>query len=260
MPANNRQFSIALESYLELKGEVSALPSQGKLVSSTMNSALARIGPLPREALFLGVASDDLPVLLNLYDPVSGSLLVTGEAGSGKTAFLQSISHILVQTHQPEDLQYGVITNRPEEWTEIKNTTNCVGVFSTEDTGAQELIHSMAVWAHENKSSRQSVLLMIDDLETAAKLEPDTLQNLRWLLSRGPSRRVWPIVAMDAGRYGQVISWIPIFRTRIFARISNERVSNALGGDKSAALNQLDAPRQFSLRENDTWVRFHLLE
>jgi len=260
MPANNRQFSIALESYLELKEEVSALPPQGKPVSPTMNSVLTQIGPLPREALFLGIALDDLPVLLNLYDPVPGSLLVTGETGSGKTAFLQSIVRLLVQTHQPDDLQYGVITSKPDEWTEIKNTSYCVGVFSTEDTGAQDLILSMASWAHENRNSHQSVLLIIDDLEAAAKLDFDTLQNLRWLLSRGPSRRVWPIVTMDADRYGQVISWIPIFRTRIFARISNERVAGALGGDKNAALNQLEAPNQFSLRENDTWIRFHLLE
>jgi len=260
MPANNRQFSIALESYLELKEEVSALPPQGKPVSPTMRSVLTRIGPLPREALFLGLASDDLPVLLNLYDPVPGSLLVAGEAGSGKTAFLQSIARLLVQTHQPDDLQYGVVTSRPDEWAEIKNTSHCVGVFSTKDISAQDLILSMASWAHENKNSRQSVLLMIDDLEAGAKLDFDILQNLRWLLSRGPSRRVWPIVAMDAERYGQVISWIPIFRTRIFSRISDERVADALGGDKHAALNQLDVPNQFSLRENDVWVRFRLLE
>ena len=260
MPANNRQFSIALESYLELREEVTALPSQGKPASPTMNSALAQIGPLPREALFLGVADDGLPVLLNLHDPVSGALLVTGETGSGKTMFLQSIARTLVQTHRPDDLQYGVVTSKPDEWTDIKNTSHRVGVFSTSETGAQDLIHSLASWAHGNKNSRQSVLLMVDDLEAAAKLDFDTLQNLRWLLSRGPSRRVWPIIAMDANRYGQVISWIPIFRTRIFGRIMNERVSNALGGDKNAALDQLDAPKQFALRENDAWVRFRVLE
>lgn len=260
MPANNRQFSIALESYLELKEEVSALPPQRKPVSPTMSSVLTRIGPLPREALFLGFASDDLPVLLNLFDPVPGPLLVTGDAGSGKTTFLQSIARTLVKTHQPNNLQYGVITSHSDEWNEIGKTSHHVGVFSMKDTGAKDLILSIASWAHGNKNPRQSVLLMIDDLEAAAKLDFDTLQNLRWLLSRGPSRRVWPIVAMDADRYGQVISWIPIFRTRIFARISNERVAGALGGDKNAALDQFEAPNQFSLRENDAWVRFRLLE
>jgi len=256
MPASNRQFSIALESYLELKDEVSTLPSQPKPASPSINSILADIGPLPREALFLGVASDELPVLLNLHDPVPGPMLVTGDAGSGKTALLQSITRTLVQTHQPNDLQYGVVTNRPDEWTEMESTPHRAGVFSVHDTSAEDLILSMATWAHENKNSHQSVLLMIDDLEAIAKLDFETLQNLRWLLARGPSRRVWPIVTIDAERYGQVLAWIPLFRTRIFGRIENERVASALGGDKTSALNQLEAPNQFSLRENDLWIRF----
>jgi len=80
------------------------------------------------------------------------------------------------------------------------------------------------------------------------------------LLARGPSRRVWPIITMDAERYGQVLSWIPLFRTRIFGRITNDRIGSALGGDEVSALDKLQAPDQFSLRENDSWVRFMRLE
>lgn len=256
MSRTNRQFNIALESYLELQGEVSALHPQPKSVSPKISNVLAEIGPLPREALFLGAASDGLPVLLNLHDPVPGPLLITGEAGSGKTAFLQSIVRSLVQTHQPDDLQYGVVTSHPDEWNEIENTAHRVGIFSVNDTSSQDLILSMATWAHENKRARQSVLLLIDDLEAIAKLDFDSLQNFRWLLARGPSRRVWPIIAMDAERYGQVLSWIPLFHTRVFGRISNKQVGSALGGDKVSALGQLGAPNQFSLRENDSWIRF----
>jgi hypothetical protein len=148
------------------------------------------------------------------------------------------------------------VTNRPDEWDQIENTSHRAGIFSTNDKSAQDLILSMATWAHENKSNRQSVLLMIDDLEAIAKLDLDALQNFRWLLARGPSRRVWPIVTMDAERYGQVLAWIPLFRTRIFGRIENERVGNALGGNKASALSKLNAPNQFSLRENGSWIRF----
>jgi hypothetical protein len=55
-----------------------------------------------------------------------------------------------------------------------------------------------------------------------------------------------------------VLSWIQIFRTRIFGRIENERVAAALGGDKASALDQLQAGMQFSLRENGNWLRFWL--
>lgn len=264
MPASNRQFSITLESDLELKDEVSAFPAQpkpfdqtqDKPASPSMSSILAEIGPLPGEALFLGVASDGLPVLLNLHDPVPGPLLITGESGSGKTALLQSITRTLIQTHQPTDLQYGVITSCPDEWAEVEKAHHRVGIFSVDDQGAQDVMFSMATWAHENKFIHQSVLLIVDDLEAIAKLDFDALQNFRWLLARGPSRRVWPIVTMDAECYGQVLAWIPLFRTRIFGRIENEQAGSALGGDQASALSKLEAPNQFSLRENDSWIRF----
>jgi hypothetical protein len=155
-------------------------------------------------------------------------------------------------------LQYGVVTNRPDEWDEIENTKHRVGVFPVNHTSAQDFMLSLASWAHENKSSKQSVLLLIDDLEAIAKLDFDVLQNFRWLLARGPSRRVWPIITINAERYGQVLSWIPIFRTRIFGRIRDERAAEVLSSDKVSALDRLEAPIQFSLRESEKWVKFWL--
>lgn len=256
MSASKQQFSLALDSYLESKLDaqtphpvpVPARPSLGRI--------LAKTGPLPREALFLGVASDGLPVLLNLHDPVPGPLFVPGEAGAGKTDFLRSIVRSLLQTHGAEDLQYGVLTNHPEEWDEIESTKHRSGVFSINHASAQNFLLSLTAWAHGNKMSKQSVLLLIDDLEAVAKLDFDALQNFRWLLARGPARRVWPIVTMNADRYGQVLSWIPIFRTRIFGRIRNDRAAEALSGDRASALDRLEAPIQFSLRENEKWVKF----
>lgn len=254
----NRQFSLALEALAELKQEIAPQPSQPISAAPALNGVLAEIGPLPREALFLGMASDGLPVLLNLHDPVPGPLLVTGDAGAGKTAFLQSIARSVVQTHTSNEVQYGVVTSHPDEWKEVQETPHRVGIFSVHHTGAQDLILSLASWAHANQKARQSVILLLDDLEAVAKLDADAIQNLRWLLLRGPARRVWPVITMNAERYGQVLSWIPTFRTRIFGRITDERVANALGGDQTSALNQLEAGVQFSLRENGKWLKFWL--
>jgi hypothetical protein len=109
--------------------------------------------------------------------------------------------------------------------------------------------------------------LLVDDLESVASLHPETVHSFRWLLLRGPARRVWPIVTLNAPRYGQVIAWLPNFRTRIFGRVANSRVAEALAGDGASALGQLEAGLQFSLRETivprapggkDNWLRFWL--
>jgi hypothetical protein len=254
---SNRRFSLAWDSLSELKLESTPTDqTQPATTTSSSNTILDGLGSLPRGALFLGMASDGLPVLLNLYDPHPGPMLITGEKGAGKTTFLKSIAQSVIQTQQAEDLQFGVITNRIEEWNEIEKTKHLVGIFDVNQSSAQELISSLASWAHSNKNAQQCVLLLIDDLESIAKSDFEALQKFRWLLLRGPARRVWPIITMSAERYGQVLAWIEIFRTRIFARIANTRVAEALGGHKSSALEELEAGREFSLRENGTWLRF----
>jgi FtsK/SpoIIIE family len=251
-----RQFSITLGALTQLKTDSSAKPPVG--LPPALSDVLAEIGPLPREALFLGLASDHLPVLLNLHDPHPGPMLIAGDPGSGKTAFLQTMAQSVVQTHEPTDTQFGVITNYPDEWERLEATAHRVGIFPVGHPSTGEFLNSLAAWAHSNKNSNQCVLLLVDDLESVTSLDLESLQHFRWLLLRGPTRRVWPIVTLNAQRYGQVISWLQNFRTRVFGRVANVRVAEALGGDKASVLGQLEARVQFCLREREDWLRFWL--
>jgi hypothetical protein len=257
MPTN-RQFSMALQALTELKTETSDSSSKSVPAAPTLHDVLSEIGSLPREALFLGVASDNLPVLLNLHDPHPGPILIAGDAGSGKTVFLQTVAQSVIQSHNPNDVQFGVITGNPDEWESIEGTPHRVGIFPVGNKSTQDFVQSLASWAHSNKNTHQYVLLLVDNLESVASLSPDTVQNFRWLLLRGPARRVWPIVTLNAPRYGQVISWLQSFRTRVFGRMDNGQVAEALGADKDAGLPQLEARVQFSMRGKDNWLRFWL--
>ena len=256
----NRQFSLALQALTELKTETSTPPPAGQPVPAapSLSTVLTEMGPLPRQALFLGVASDGLPVLLNLHDPHPGPMLVSGDVGSGKTAFLQTVAHSVTQTHRSNDVEFGVITNYPDEWESMEATPHCAGVFPIGHNSTREFIHSLAAWAHSNKNTHQCILLLIDDLESMAGFELEALQDFRWLLLRGPARRVWPIITLNAARRDEVTSWLQIFRTRIFGRIEDELVAAKLGADTTSALDQLVAGIQFSLRENENWLRFWL--
>jgi hypothetical protein len=243
---------MALQQLSEVKAEASG-PA-----NSSLHDVLARIGPLPLEALLLGIASDNLPVLLNLYDPHPGPLLVAADAGSDKTTFLRTLAQSVALTHRSSNVQFGVVTNYPDEWEVVRPAPHCSGVFPVGHKSTQEFMQSLSSWAHSNKNTHQCVLLMVDDLESVASLDLETVQHFRWLLLRGPARRVWPIITLNAPRYGQVISWLQNFRTRIFGRIANGRVAEALGGDKAAALDQLEGRLRFCMRERDKWIRFWL--
>jgi len=250
------RYALMLEALAELKPEIdSARQSQLTPALPPLSEVLTEFGPMPQEALFLGVASDGLPVLLNLHDPVPGPILISGDAGTGKTGLLQTIASAAAKLHQPEDLQFGVLTSHPDEWNGLEEIPNNVGVFPLYHRSADDFILSLASWAHGNKTSQQSVLLLLDDLEAATNLDFDTKQNLRWLFLRGPARRVWPITTLNPGRMESILPWLDAFHTRIFGSMENASHVRTLAAE-NAELDSLNTGTQFALREGDHWLRF----
>jgi hypothetical protein len=255
-----RTFSLMLEAMAELQPEIEAAQATTMPTAPSLADSLSELGPLPREALLLGLASDGLPVLLNLHDPHPGPLLIAADPGAGKTALLQLIAQAVADMHTPEEVQFGVVTNYPDEWGHLAEPEHCAGIFPTYHDSTIEFLSSLSGWAHANKGSQQSILLLIDDLESMEHIDFDARQTLRWLLLRGPSRRVWPLITLNAERASQVEAWLEAFRTRIFGVIQDDRIADMLTGIPRANLKHLQAGLQFALREGNDWLKFWIPE
>ena len=251
------RYSMMLEALAELKPEINSARTSHLPVPEqpALSEVLDEFGPMPGEALFLGVASDGLPVLLNLHDPIPGPILVSGDAGTGKTAFLQTIASAIWRMHHPDDVQFGLLTSHPDEWSALEKIPNNVGVFPLYHRSAEDFILSLASWAHGNKTGQQSVILLLDDLEAATNLDFDAKQNLRWLFLRGPARRVWPINTLNPARMENIMPWLDAFRTRIFGQIQDPQHIRNLGAN-DANLNSLNNGTQFALQEGENWLKF----
>jgi hypothetical protein len=226
-----------------------------------VNASTAGIGrmdirSLPRESLLLGVAGDGLPVLLNLFDPIPGPILIAGDKGSGRTMLLQSIAHAAEGMHAPNDLQFGVITPHPEQWHRFQTSKTTTGIYSTQHELALELLQSLVTWAHNNKGEQQSILLIIDEFDLFTQCDEQACQNLRWLLLRGPSRRVWPIVTLEACRARDLKDWMDFFRTRVFSRIHDLSEAQFLTGRSEFPPSQSGTSPNFTLWEGDHWLQF----
>lgn len=218
--------------------------------------ALDQLGPLPLEALFLGIASDTVPVLHNLFDPHPGPVLISADQGGGKTEFLQAVAASAGLTHRPESLQFGVVTASPQEWVRFENIANNVGIFDF-TTNAGEIITSLARWAHDNRDNNQQVLLLIDGLEYIDYLDSDVQQNLRWLLLRGPARHAWPLVSLNPQYRGSasIAPWLEAFRTRIFGHMDDQDIGNELGA-YGARLSEQPSGSHYAIMEDLEWVHF----
>jgi len=256
MDTTNR-FSLMIDALTELAEEEQADLASRPPMSGLPNlsSVIASADPLPHTALFLGLAEDGLPVLLDLYDPIPGPILVIADQDSGKTELLQMVAHAAELLHSPSDVQTGIITQYPDKWNNFRNSQSTVGIYSTQENNTVELLQSLVTWAHNNKGEGQSILLLIDDLEALIKLEAQTEQNLRWLLLRGPSRRVWPIVTVNASRANNISTWLDFFRTRLFGRIVDADNSHFVANDPNKVFDGL-AASQFTMREGNNWLNF----
>ena len=264
MNSLKRNYELALEALEELTTELVSTNEQvdtpvrtpPPLAPAPLNQILAQFGTLPHDALFLGAAYDGLPILLNLNDPTPGPILIAGDQGSGKTALLQTIAEATPLTHTPQDLQFGIITKHTQEWDGFEEIENCMGIFPAYQNEADSFILSLADWAHNNHREKRFALLLIDDLETIMEMDENVQQSLRWLLLRGPNRRVWTFVTLNAGRTNKVLPWLDAFRTRLFGVIENDRDAAAILPTRDAALHLLQPGLEFILNENRQWVKF----
>jgi len=248
-------YSLALEALAELAPEINAAGADVTPVLPSLMEALADFAPLPREALFLGIADDALPILLNLNDPVPGPLLVSADEGAGKTAFLKLVAKALIELRHPNDVQFGALTAYPEEWKGFDQSAHCAGIFPVYHKSAMDFILSLGEWAHTNKS-RQSVVLLLDDLTRVEGADPEAKDTLRWLLLRGPARRVWPIVTLNPARGESVLPWLELFRTRIFGTIKDAGLAEPLARSAGGELESLVKGSQFAMLEGSNWLRF----
>jgi hypothetical protein len=253
---DTNRYTLMIDALNELAPEIEASRSARRSGTSPLSAVLSGQGSMPQEALFLGVAQDGIPVLLNLQDPVPGPILIAGDEGSGKTALLKIIARAVDQMHLPQDVQYGVISAHPEDWVDIPPMQNCVEVFPSYQKKAGEFLASLTAWAHSNRGEKQSVLLMIDDLDVITRMDFDARQNLRWLLLRGPARRVWPIITVNSKNTEAVRAWLEFFHTRFFGSIRDENHRRFLSGSLDGNLKSLRSGREFAMREGADWLKF----
>ncbi len=241
------QFLLALQAYQEIQAELHPEQPPQPLVPATSPTppASAPAASLPGGSLLLGMAEDGLPVLLDLYDPTPGPLLVAGDGGSGKTAFLQSLARAS-DLQDPGDISFGVLTPFPEEWTALESLPHCLGVWPAFHPSASDFMSQLVSWADTLPRTRQAVLLLFDGLDLMAGSDFQSQHDLRWLLMYGPEHQIWPVISVNPARLTHLQTWLDYFHTRVIGQVKNGHNARIPGG-RSA-----DRPGRFAFRENNS--------
>jgi len=251
-------FSLALRAFLELQPELeqAGRPAVSFPVQPSLRDVLEQFTPLPADALFIGVAEDGLPVLLNLSDPAPGPILVTSDSGCGKTNLLRLLAHTTDILQDPGDLQFGVITAFPDEWSSLENSPNSLGIWPVFHETASELLSMLVSWAGRYRRGRQVVLLLLDDLSRVTGMDAGATEDLTWLLLNGPGRGIWPVATLNSSAVADLSSWTRYFRTRIFGHVGQSQLAGASTGNPECDLESLFPGIQFTLQRQRDWLDF----
>ena len=253
------QFLLALQAYQEIQAELRQEERSLPLTPETSipEAPVEQAAPIPDGSLLLGLAEDGLPVLLDLYDPTPGPLLVAGDGGSGKTAVLKSLARTS-GIQNPGDIQFGVLTPFPEEWTALESQPNCLGIWPAFHPSAHNFLPQLVSWAEELPETRQAVLLLFDGLDLLNGSGFQSQHDLRWLLMYGPERQVWPVVTVNPGRLSRIQTWLDYFHTRILGQVKHAHNARLLLDDPEINLADLLPGMQFGLSQPNGWLKFLL--
>ncbi len=251
------QFAQVLKAFREVQAELGQAQAPDATVLPTLPDALARIGPIPPYSLLFGVATDGLPLLLDLRNPAPGPILVAGDRGSGKTSFLLGLIQAAIHLNPPETVRFAVLTDFPDEWANIPISSHFMGVWPAYAPSTPDMLFDLATWVDAG-GDEQSTILLWDGLDAILHMDENTQDVFRYLLLHGSKARLWPIVTVNSFRGMKMPEWTEFFRTRIYGRIVDPEVAEDLTPIPGAGLHNLFAGAQFCLRENSRWLRFWL--
>jgi hypothetical protein len=250
-------YALTMETLAELMPEIRSTKANVEQALPDLSKVLKSYSPMPQEALFLGIANDGLPVLLNLKDPIPGPILITSNKSSGKTKLLKMIARSIDECHDPEVIKYAVITNKKEEWDNFDTSLNNEGILPFQHELTRNYLQSLVDWAHSKKQDNKFIILLVDGLESVIE-DNEIHQMFRWLLLRGTSHRIWPFVTLNAENIVLVNQWMEFFRTRICGYLTEEKAIQILTDSMDHLFQDLIGGSQFSMRENKQWLPFWL--
>lgn len=210
---------------------------------------------LPADSLLFGLASDGLPLLLNLRDPQPGAILLVGDQGCGKTDFLQTLVRATQRLMPPGALQFATVTNFPEEWADLAPLDQLLGIWEAGQPMVTGLLDQLEAHLH-SPAENQPLVLLLDGLEVIQQLESRAQNSLANLFMHGPHALIWPVVTVNASLALELPYWLSFFRTRVYGQILHPPTAQRLTSFPGAPLGNLAAPNQFCLREKSHWLKF----
>lgn len=171
--------------------------------TTKLESVMDYFGAFPPYSLVVGMCTDGMPFMLDLGNPKTGSILVAGETGCGKTTLLRTMGISACNLNPPQNVSIYIISNHIGEYADFRALPHCEAMLNSYDRAAGELVIELASINEQRRVGRErgeKIILILDEFSGFEGMLRDysVYLNLKSLISRGPSNGIWPMIAINS--------------------------------------------------------------
>ena len=229
--------------------------------SFTIKDLISQVPSLAAQTAILGCTVENVPVLFDLNDPKPGSILIVADRFSGKTSLLKTITHSLRMTNRPYDVEFHIISDRPEQWKTERSTHPVYfkTVKSNHERAAADTIMAVCDLVESRQNGHQPrpiVILIMDGINTLPFTDFNVQMNFEWLLQEGPAVQVWPIISAESESAAQNQHLINLFHTRLAGFMHDSKSARELSLIPQLDFSTFKRGRQFAVRIGRSWLQF----
>lgn len=234
----------------------------------SLKALLKKYPDLPAQTSLLGAGEDGLPVLLDLNDPRSGSLVVIGDEREEQLNLLRSAVASLAMRNSPRSVQFLIISCDPESWKKWINLNGyqryCASIEGIENLDdLSGWIIRLGDWIEQRRMEDRSgppLLLVFDTLSFLPRLAYDIRLNFEWMSKEGPAARIWPLAAISTDLADLLNNrhMLRAFRTRVLGFTEKEAFYMQMAGLSKEGASTFGEPGVFAVQLGEHWLRFRL--
>jgi hypothetical protein len=229
-----------------------------------LNEILHSGNTLPPFTVFLGLCDDGQHLTVDLNNPAPGSLLITGDAASGKTRLCRSILASVSLINSPAQVSYYILAEDPNEYTDLAESGNCRKLADYRDTNGTWIIQELFDECEKRQAMAGTIkfILLIENLgEYLKKLDVSWQTKLLRIIKHGPRAGIWTLATLPAASVERVESAaLDAFRTHLLGSVADPARATFLAGDNACPAGQLEKGAQFCASSAAGWFSFWICD